>query len=247
MDKNKKQIIGSESIPPPSKIEGLQAITKLRPILGCRYCVYTYALNQDIIDKDCKVDDFRGMFFILGSFDNKNDAENHMKDLMIKTKHCEFHIAEYGYPIRIETNIDSSNISRIYIDNNNKIKQLETEQYKKDKELYEKRKKLENDIVQEAENEYNPDHIDHFQRQCYLAIKNKITYETRKEDMEKTLKNYEKNIFALRDHYTKHPEHEKEWLPNLKEKLTMRGELHMYNMIESNYEKFRDELLGIKK
>jgi ribosomal protein S13 len=237
--------IGAESIPPPSKVEGLQAITKLRAISGCRYCVYTFALNQDIIDKDGKVDDFRGMFFILGTFDSIKDAENHIKDLIVKTKHSEFFISEYGKPIRISTEIDSSNISKIHIDTNNKIKELESEQYKKDKEVYEKRIKLENDIVQETENEYNVDHIDHFQRQCYLAIKNKISYETRKEDMEKILKNYEKNIVVLRDHYTKHPEHEKEWLPNLKEKLQERAELPMYNMIESNYEKYREELLGL--
>jgi len=240
-----KTIIGSETIPPPSKIEGLQAITKLRPISGCRYCVYTFALNQDIIDENGKVDDFRGMFFILGTFDNKKDAEDHMKDLMIKTKHSEFYISEYGKSIRIETKIDTSNISKIYVDNNNKIKELETEQYKRDKELYEKRVKLENDIVQEAENEYNTDHIDHFQRQCYLALKNKTVYETKKQEIEKSLNNYEKNVSAIREHYLKHPEHEEEWLPNLKEKLTMRGELSMYNIIESNYLKFRDELLGL--
>lgn len=237
--------IGSESIPPPSKIEGLQAITKLKPISGSRYCVYTFALNQDIIDKDGKADDFRGLFFILGTFGNKKEAEDHVKDLIVKTKHCEFYISEYGKPIRIETNIDSSNISKIHVDTNNKIKQLETEQYIKDKELYEKRMKLEKDIVQEAENEYNPDHIDHFQRQCYLAIKNKTVYEKHKEDMEKISKNYENNIRLIREHYTKHPQHEQQWLPYLKEKLVIRGELPLYNMIESGYEKYRDELLGI--
>jgi hypothetical protein len=237
--------IGSESIPPPSKIEGLQAITKLRPLSGCKYCVYTFALNQDIIDKDGKVDDFRGLFFILGTFDTKKEAEYHVKNLIIKTKHSEFYISEYGKPIRIETQIDSSNISKIYIDTDNKIKQLETEQYIKDKELYEKRMKLEKDVMQEAENEFNPDHIDHFQRQCYLAIKNRTTYETHKQNMEKSLNNYEKNVKLIREHYTKHPNHEKEWLSKLKEKLTERGELPLYNLIESGYEKYRDEILGI--
>lgn len=245
MNTDKKTIIGSESIPPPCKIEGLQAITKLKPISGCRYGVYTYALNKDIVDKDGKVDDFRGMFFLLGTFDKKTDAENHLKDLMIKTKHSEFYISEYGKPIRISTDIDTSNISKVYVDNNNKIKELESEQYKKDKEIYEKKMKLENDIVQEAENEFDPNHIDHFQRQCYLALKNKTTYENYKDIMKKALKNYEKNVISIREHYKNHPEHEEQWLPNLKEKLTERGELNMYNMIESGYEKYRDELLGI--
>lgn len=246
MNEDKKTIIGAESIPPPSKVESLQAITKLRPILDCRYSVYTYALNQDIIDANGKVDDFRGMFFILGTFRNLRDAEDHIKDLIVKTKHHEFYIAEYAMPIRIETNIDSSNISKIHVDNNNKIKELETEQYKKDRELYEKRVKVENSIVKESENEYNEDHIDHFQRQCTLALKNKTAYETHKQNMEKSLSNYTKNLILIKEHYTKHPEHEQQWLQNLKEKLHDRGEMLMYNMIESNYLKYRDELLGIK-
>lgn len=246
MNKNDKTIIGAESIPPPSKIEGLQAITKLRPISGSRYCVYTYALNENIIDTNGKVDDFRGMFFILGTFDKKKDAEDHIKDLMVKTKHSEFYISEYGKPIRISTDIDTSNISKIYVDNNNKIKELESEQYKKDKELYEKKIKIENDIVQEAENEFDINHIDHFQRQCYLALKNKTTYENHKENMEKALKNYEKNVVSIREHYKNHPEHEEQWLPNLKEKLIERGELPMYNVIESNYSKYRNDLLENK-
>jgi hypothetical protein len=245
MNKSKKTIIGPESIPPPSKIEGLQAITKLKPISECRYCVYTYALNQNIIDENGKVDDFRGMFFILGTFDTKTAAENHLKDLVIETKHREFYISEYAKPIRIETNIDSSNISKIYVDSQNKIKQLETEQYRKDKELYERKVKIGNDIVQETENEFDVDHIDHFQRHCDLALKAKLSHEIYKQNTEKALSNYEKHVKVIREHYDKHPEHEEKWLPNLKEKLQERGEIPMYNIIESNYEKYRSDLLGL--
>ena len=115
MDKDKKRIIGAESIPPPSKIEGLQAITKLRPKLGQKYYVYTYALNQNIIDENGKIDDFRGMFFILGEFYDKKEAEAEVRKLIVKTKHHEFYVSEYAKPIRIQTEIDTSNISKIFI------------------------------------------------------------------------------------------------------------------------------------
>ena len=237
-------MIGAKSIPPPSKIEGLQAITKLRPISGCRYFVYTYALNQDIIDANGKVDDFRGMFFILGSFDSKKEAENHIEELIVKTKHHEFYISEYAKPIRISTVIDSSDVSRVYVDNLNKIKKMESEQYQRDKELYERQMKIENDIVQEEKDEYDEDHIDYFKRQCYLAIKNRTKYESLKEEMEKSYSNYKKNI---REHYTKHPEHEEQWLSYLNSRLIEREELSLYDEIESGYKKYRDDLLGIDK
>lgn len=245
METNNSLITGVETIPPPSKIEGLQAITKLRPITGCKYCVYTYALNKDIINSDGKVDDFRGMFFIVGCFDSKKEAEDHIKDLIIKTKHSNFYISEYGKPIRIETNIDSSNISKIYVDNNNKIKEMENEKYKQDKEFYEKQIKLGQDINKECEDECDLNHIEHFKRQCYLCIKNKTMYETHKKNMETSLENYKKREILVREHYEKHPEHEKQWLEYLKEKLQERGELALYNTIEKGYEQYRDEILGL--
>lgn len=235
----------AESIPPPSKIESLQAITKLPPTPGCEFCVYTFALNKDIVDANGKVDDFRGMFFILGTFDTLKKAEDHIKNLIIKTGHSEFYCAKYGKPIPIQTKIDGSNVSKIHVDADNKIKELETEKYKENKELYEKQIKLEKDLTKETKDEYDRDHIEHFKRQCYLAIKSKSTYETRKKEMDKSLDDYNKNVAQIREHYAKHPEHEVQWLPYLKDKLTERGELNMYNIIASSYEKYRDELLGI--
>ena len=51
--------------------------------------------------------------------------------------------------------------------------------------------------------------------------------------------------YAVRDHYTRHPEHEAQWLPYFKEKLAERGELDLYNGIEVAYKELRDELLGL--
>ena len=39
---------------------------------------------------------------------------------------------------------------------------METEHYKKDKEIYEKQMKLEKDLSRESEDEYNTDHIEYF-------------------------------------------------------------------------------------
>jgi hypothetical protein len=236
---------GAECIPRPTKTESLQAIKRLKPILGCRYNVFTYALNQDIVDANGKVDDFRGLFFIVGSFNTRKEAEEHINDLFIKTKHTDFHIAEYGQPIRIETHTDASNISKVYVDTDNKIKKIESERYEKDKEIYEKQIKLGQDIAKECEDEYDKDHIEHYKRQCYLAIKNRTKYETYKQEMENTYKNYEMRKKEAKDHYLRHPEHEEQWLAYFKDKLTERGELALYNEVISGWTKYRNEILDI--
>lgn len=47
--------------------------------------------------------------------------------------------------------------------------------------------------------------------------------------------------------HSRHPEHEKLWLPYFEEKLEERGELNLYYNIETAFIELRNELLGISK
>ena len=59
------------------------------------------------------------------------------------------------------------------------------------------------------------------------------------------MENYNKRKLLVRKHYDKYPQHEKQWLGYLKNKLTERGELKIYLSLENAYEKLRNELLGL--
>jgi hypothetical protein len=237
--------IGGETIPPPRRVNSLQSIMKLRPLNGCQWSTIAYVLNRDMIKPDGTLDDLHAVIFPLGSFYDQDKAEEHAKNVIAITGHPGVIAARYGAPVKLTTQFDPENVVEVALDPKGRIIELESAQYKREKEEYEKRVKIERDIMKEAEEENDLDSIEHFKRQCFLAIKNRSSYQVHTKEAETAWQNYKKREMAVREHYARHPEHEAEWLPYLKEKLTERGELALYNGMEVAYGELRDELLGL--
>lgn len=232
-------------IHPPPKVNSLQALIRLRPRHGHEWCVFAFVLNRDMIKKDGTLDDLYGMIFMLGSFDNQDAADAHAKNIMALTKHPGIMVSRYAYPFRLSPTFDPSAVSEVSFDTKGKLMELESAQYKHEREEYEKRLKIERDIMKEAEEETDPDNIEYFKRQCYLAIKNRSNHLNHVKEAEATWKNYKMRQNLVSAHYNKHPEHDKLWLPYLKEKLIERGEMQLYKGLKNSYINLREELLGI--
>lgn len=246
MSKSQNNIVGATSVPPPSQVNSLQALTRLRAKRGSEWCTFAFVLNRDMIQPDGTLDDLHAVVFPLGSFSDQEASDEHAKNVIAITGHKGVISARYGYPVKLTTKFDPEAVTEVYVDNG-RIVELETQQYKREVEEYEKRIKQEQELVKEAEDETNPDSIEHFKRHCYLAIKNRASYNVHRKEADSAWNSYKKREAALRDHFARHPEHEKEWLPYLKQKLAERGELNLYTGIEAAYSEIREELLGLVK
>ena len=217
--------------------ETLQALTRLRSPRGNDWCVLAYMINPDAAD------DTRGVVFPLGAFDDEKRAEKHAKSIIELTGYRSVVVARYATGIPLTIKLDGKTVVDVPVDSNGKLKELESAQYKYEREQYEKRVKHEEEVQREAEAEVDPDSIEHYKRQWYLAIKNRAAYEHHKKQMNEAWTNYKKYETAIHKHYTAHPEHDAQWLPYLKDKLVERGEEALYNSIAAGYNKLRDELL----
>lgn len=240
-----EEIIGSKTIPPPARVNSLQALTRLRPKNDSRWCTFAFVLNRDIIKSDGTLDDLHAVVFPLGAFSEKEQSDEHAKNVIAITGHPGVISARYGAPVPLTAKFDPEAITEVRVENG-KIVELENSQYKRENEEYERRMKQERELVKEAEDETDPDNIEHFKRQCFLAIKNRAAYQVHKKEMEASLANYKKREAAVRDHFARHPDHEAEWLPYFKQKLAERGEMNLYLGVETAYKEIRDELLGLK-
>jgi hypothetical protein len=246
MKQNEKEdvteiITGSSIVGGVVKKHPLQELATLKPCnTWSEWCVMAYALNKDI-NKDSSL---YGMSFLLGSFDERDKAETHAKNMIAKTGHSGIVVAKYGYPIPLTTNKTNVPIEEVSVDTRGNIIEMENEQFKKEKADFEKRRKIEEDMVKESEEEVKPETIDYFKRQCYLAITNKAAYEFHKSEMQKYEQAYAKRENNVREHYKAFPSHEEKWLPRLKETLTERGELNLYKHIETAYGEIRATLLS---
>lgn len=225
----------SDIIGPPKKVNSLQALANLEPIPGKEWNVLAYVLNRDMINEDGTLDDLHGIVFPLGSFKNRSEAEKHAKNVIQKTGHPSVITCAYGYPVRLTTKCDPVAMRPVPIDTRGRLIKMEDSQYKREQEEYERKLKLEKEILKEMELETDIDDIEHFKRQAYLTVKNYSIYKRHKQQMKEAFENYQKRRDALRDHYKRHPEHETEWLPMLKKKLSERGEMGLYQRIEAGY------------
>ena len=245
MASNNDDRAGGDTIPPPRRVNSLQSIMKLRPVIGAEWSTIAFVLNRDMIKPDGSLDELHAVVFPLGSFHDREEAEDHAKKVISITGHPGVVTARYGTPFPLTSKFNPENVVEVGVDTKGRLVELESAQYKREKEEYEKRVKIERDIMKEAEEESNIESIEHFKRQCYLAIKNRSTYQVHTREAETAWANYKKREAAVREHFARHPEHEASWLEYLKEKLTERGELDLYTGIETAYLELRDELLGL--
>lgn len=238
-------ITGAQTIEPPRRLDNLRAITRLPPVKNCTWGVMAFVLNEDLVQADGTVDPLRAMVFHLGSFRTKEEARNHAINIIAVTGHPGVVIGQYGSGVELTTEFDTKNVEQVYVDPSGKLMKLQQQQYQHDKEVFEKRAALEKDLVTEAEAETDPDSIEHFKRQAFLAIKNQSKVKFLEKELAHAKTMYAEREAAVRDHYQRHPEHEEQWLPYLKAKLLERGESKMYGGLEQGYQEIREQLLGL--
>ena len=242
---NKDNRAGVDTVPPLPKVNSLQAIMRLRPKKEDSWGVFAFVLNRDMIKPDGTLDELHAMVFSLGSRPNQAEAEKHATNVIAITGHPGVVAAQYGSPFPLTTKFDPKHVQEVALDSKGRVIEMESAQYKRDREDYEKRAKHERDIMKEAEEETDPENIEHFKRQCYLAIKNRASFQVHTREADTAWQNYKKREANVRDHFARHPEHEAQWLPYLKAKLIERGEAALYHGLETAYKELRDELLGL--
>jgi hypothetical protein len=233
-------IIARETAPQSiNPIDCLKKIMKLPIERGCDWGVYAYVINKDIIDSEGNVDDLRAMIFHLGSFYDFEKAKQHAEKTIENTGYSKIIVAKYGLPVAITTKPSDNTIESVPVDIKGKLIKMETDEMKQQKKLYEEKIQYEKELYKECQDECDIDHIEHFKRQAYLATTHYTTYINLKQQSDKILKEFEIRKKLLNEHYNKHPEHEKQFLPFFKEKLDSRGENDLYLKIESNYLKYK--------
>lgn len=183
---------GDVVIPPPN-VRSLQSLIRLRPPPGLEWCVLAYVLNRDLVKQDGSIDELYGMVFPLGSFRDIDKAEEHAKNVIAITGHPGVTVVHYSYPLRLVLKFDPTSVVEVAVDTKGKLMEMESEQYKRDREQYEKQQKIERDMFKEAEEETDPHSIEHFKRQVYLALKARSSFQYHTREADAAWETYKKN------------------------------------------------------
>ena len=90
---------GGDTVPPPRRVNSLQSIMKLRPTIGSEWSTLAFVLNRDMIKPDGSLDELHAVVFPLGSFSDREKAEEHAKNVIAITGHPGVIAACYGAPL----------------------------------------------------------------------------------------------------------------------------------------------------
>lgn len=227
----------------PLTVSSLQKLLSLPIKHECAWNVFAYCICDDILNSDGTLEDDRALVFLLGSFKSLKEAEDHVKYIIETTGYGHIVVSKYGVPVKITTKRDDSICESITTDLKGKIIEMDSHTLQKQKTLYEERAKQEQALVDESKEENNPESIEYFKRRAHLATKYVTTYGELLDKANDYYKQYEEQKVLLKKHLKKHPEHEAQFLPYLKDKLLIRGEDELYRNIEHNYLKYRQQIL----
>lgn len=232
------------SVDIPVNINSLQKLIKLPITNKCVWNVFAYCINNDIMKKDGTLDDDRALVFLLGSFEHFSDAEQHVKNVIEQSGYGHIIISKYGMPVKITTKRESDVIENITTDMQGKIINMDIKEYELQKDLHEKKITAEAELLKECKEEDNFDSIEYYKRKAYLVTKYLTNANELKQKSTEYMTLYEKEKKLLKKHLELYPKHESDFLPYLKLKLLSRGEADLYNNIEYNYMKYRQEIIN---
>lgn len=231
-------------IPHPVNLNSLQKLTRLRPQLrDQKFCTFAFVLNKDILKSDGSLDDLYAIIFPLESHETKEEGSEYARRVIQQTGHSGIVCASFAEPVRLSTDYDPRVVEEVKVDAKGKLVEMESAQYKREKEEYEMKIKREKEYQEEQEAETDPSSLEYYKRQCYVAVKNKAAYEHHKNEMDKYEEAYEKRIRLAKKHYLLYPEHESQWLIMLKDKLEERGEQKLFETIKDGYTRIRGDII----
>ena len=229
---------------PPSIIPSLRNIMNLPVERECEWGIYAYVINSDVVDEQGNIDDLRAIMFHLGSFNNKKNAEKHVKYIIETTGHHALFISKYGMPVPITSKPNEQTIEHVTVDMKGKIMDFETKEYKKQKEAYDKKVKYEEELMKEVAEEADVNSLEYYKRLIYVAVKHHILFTELSNNAKESLDVYEKKRSLIKNVLLTHPEYEEQFLPFFKEKLLSRGEEELYIRISNAYLALKDAILS---
>lgn len=211
-----------------SIIIGLRKLQKIKPKRDQKWCVISYILSDEVKDG------MHGLWNLIGTYNNREDAIDTAKDLVKETGITSI----YAMPtcewreIDERVKVDRTIIVEDEKDNIDKeiIKRQKTEHEILQKK-YEDNELLKKELMKTLKLEKNEESVEYYTRLWYLAIKQYEKINHLKEEIKTIEKSYKKMIDDIKNLDIKYPDHQNNWISKLEESLPKRGEQDLLDFL----------------
>lgn len=225
-------------------INSFRLIAKKSAIVGQEFCVIAYFLTNEISKEGS-----HGMWFLVGVYNRAElaikEAEKIIKDTGLRSiyamKTCDWQ--------EINDKFEPDRIKLVPVGRDEKLKKQHLKEYEDKVNEFKKEEEIAKEIDEEQERELQPDQIEYYNRQWFLAIKNKAMVENLKIKLNEVSKSLDTRIENIKKVYQENPQFEDQWLNVLGEKLPKRGEQHILDALIKGHEEMLPSILpqAIKK
>lgn len=216
-------------------INTFKALMKLSVPKGQKYAVWAYALIDDA--KKEKI----AMMIPLGNYATKEEALERADFILQTTRHKGVFVSPMNSWQELTTE-DKLNRSDMVNSVQDKLTQLHLEERRKEHEALLEKKKIEEDLLKEKALELDPTTIEHYIHHWYMTIVTWQKLQLLNKDRDDMFQNYMKHVTALRKQYKESPHFENQWSEVLKQQLTKRNELGLYDSLMSEYQRLKNEI-----
>jgi hypothetical protein len=224
-------------------INSFKALTRHRHPSNQKYSIYAYFLVDRPKDPKEEFDPV-GMYIPLGSYGTPEEAEKVAQHLIKTTGHpmiCVRQTCTWGeLTSKIGKNskfIGGGEHESTQTDHARQVDKTLTEMHRamqeREREQFERRKQIEQEIIDEKDHQTDPETIDYYIHNWVMAVKNQAAYQVYLKETEKAKQAFEKRVAAIREQYHRQPQFDKIWLDELKERLTRRDELELYEAVKA--------------
>lgn len=226
-------------------INSFKALMRHRYPARCEWSVYAWFLVDPPAGKtlDPSKEEI-GMYIPLGSYPCPEDAKKVVDHLIETTGHpliCARKTCTWG---SLTTKVDPK-AEFVPVDLDGKLIKAHAKVQREEVERLERKREIEEEVIQEKDRENDPNSLDHYIHNWFVAIKNRATYHVNQKAADTAKENYEKRSNAIREQYARQPHFEKEWLPELQRRLHKRGEDATYEAIVRAVEEMKSEVLSV--
>lgn len=215
-------------------------LEKLCPPHDQNYVVYAAIIFEEPLNG------LHGYHIYLGSYSSRDKALERVQEIIDLTGHQTVYATKTCQWEAIDDIHRPDRTRFITPSDKNKINDDLASKYhsnlKKELEREEKRKKIVHEIEEQQENENNPDTIEHYARNWFLAISNYAKLQFHDDKLKHFKSMFVKRKEQILDQYKKQPQFEDIWLDIYKDRLTERGEENVYHSLKNGHDELYNEI-----
>lgn len=195
-------------VQPPKPIDFARILNPLKPMKGQNYCLFTYYINSKI---ESPTDPYLSQF-IIGCYENEEDAKKRMEELAIITGMENWAITKVNKPFTFKLNPDKDNYKNYTIVKGEKgYEKLEQALYDDKVDEYVQMIEEENNMFEYGKKIVNPDSYEYYE--LYQKTYDNALHQYESEM--KRLNEFKNNIDDRKDQIqfclSKHPEFEQKF------------------------------------